>query len=111
MIENSVELSKIDWKRTFPWVRLFRVFHTAIDLRMLLLGSVAVVLLACGDAVFSHLPFAPPRDKLDSPFDWDERPQAVDLPGRARGLLQNPWRPRSLPGRIGAGAAACADGR
>jgi hypothetical protein len=92
MIENSVELSKIDWKRTFPWVRLFRVFHTAIDLRMLLLGSVAVALLVCGDAVLSHLPFAPARDKIDVTFDWNERPQAVDSRAVPEGLLQNPWR-------------------
>ena len=92
MIENSVELSKIDWKRTFPWVRLFRVFHTAIDLRMLLLGSVAVALLVCGDTVLSHLPFAPARDNIDVTFGWNERPQAVDPRAVPEGLLQNPWR-------------------
>ncbi len=92
MIENSLELSKIDWKRTFPWVRLFRVFHTAIDLRMLLLGSVGVALLVCGDAVLSHLPFAPARDKIDVTFGWNERPQAVDSRAVPEGLLQNPWR-------------------
>ncbi len=111
MIENSVELSKIDWKRTFPWVRLFRVFHTAIDLRMLLLGSVGIALLVCGDTVLSHLPFAPTRDKIDVTFDWNERPQAADPRAVPEGLLQNPWRGLIIAGGgLGRGAAARADG-
>jgi hypothetical protein len=98
MPENSFELSKIDWKHAFPWVRLFRAFHTAIDLRMLLLGSVAVVLLACGDAVFSHLPFAPPRDKVAVLFGWDNRAEAVDPRALPDGVLRYPWRPLLVAG-------------
>jgi hypothetical protein len=98
MPEHPLELAKIDWKRTFPWVRIFRVFHTAIDLRMLLLGSVAVVLLACGDAVLSHLPFAPSNDKLDVSFGWEDRPQTVAPMALPDAVLRNPWRPLFLAG-------------
>ncbi len=74
-------------------MRLFRVFRTAIDLRMLLLGSMAVVLLACGDAVLSHLPFAPAAGNLESPLGWDNRlqtPSPLALPDLA---LRYPWHP------------------
>jgi hypothetical protein len=98
MTQHAVELAKIDWKRTFPWVRLFRVFRTAIDLRMLLLGSVAVVLLACGDTLFSHLPFAPSSDRLDVSFGWEDRPQAVAATALPEAVLQNPWRPLFIAG-------------
>jgi hypothetical protein len=98
MPEHSVELAKIDWKRTFPWVRLFRVFHTAIDLRMLLLGSVAVVLLASGDAIVSHLPFVPSREKADIAFGWEDRPQAIAPLALADAALVNPWRPLAIAG-------------
>jgi hypothetical protein len=101
MPEHSVELARIDWKRTFPWVRLFRAFHTAIDLRMLLLGSVAVVLLACGDAVFSHLPFAPARDDFDAALGWDDRPQTIAPMALPDTVLRNPWRALFLVGAEG----------
>jgi len=91
MTERALELAKIDWKRTFPWVRLFRVFRTAIDLRMLLLGCVAVVLLACGDAVFSHLPFAPASNKVDLSFGWEDRPQTIVPMALPEAVLRNPW--------------------
>jgi hypothetical protein len=98
MPENSVAFAKVDWKRTFPWVRLFRVFRTAIDLRMLLLGCVAVVLFACGDAVFARLPYAPAGDKLDPPFGWEERPQAIAAIGSPDTTLRNPWRALFIAG-------------
>jgi hypothetical protein len=98
MAENSVVFAKVDWKRTFPWVRLFRVFRTAIDLRMLLLGCVAVVLLACGDAVFLHLPYAPSGDKPEAPFGWEDRPQALAAIGSLDAALRNPWRALFLAG-------------
>jgi hypothetical protein len=91
MPENTVDFAKIDWKKTFPWVRLFRVFRTAIDLRMLLLGCVAVVLLSTGDTAMSHLPYAPPREKLDTLFGWDERPTGVAAFARPEATLRNPW--------------------
>ncbi len=92
MPESTVDFAKIDWKKTFPWVRLFRVFRTAVDLRMLLLGCVAVVLLSTGDAVLSHLPYAPPREKLDTLFGWDERPTGLAAFALPEATLRNPWR-------------------
>jgi hypothetical protein len=98
MSPDSIDLTKVDWKRVFPWLRLFRVFRTAIDLRMLLLGSVAVLLLSCGDSVFSHLPFAPAGDKLETLFGWEERPAGVAAAGLAESTLKNPWRPLFVAG-------------
>ncbi len=92
MPESTVDFTKIDWKKTFPWVRLFRVFRTAIDLRMLLLGCVAVVLLSTGDAVLSHLPYAPPREKLDTLFGWNERPTGAAAFAPPEATWRNPWR-------------------
>lgn len=94
MPERTVDFTKIDWKKTFPWVRLFRVFRTAIDLRMLLLGCVAVVLLSTGDAVLSHLPYAPPREKLDTLFGWNECPTGVAAFVLPEATWRNPWRAR-----------------
>jgi len=96
MSEQPVVIDKIDWKRTFPWVRLFRVFRTAIDLRMLLLGCVGLVALAAGDAVFVRLPFAPSRDKARSVgYRWDEPLHGDALRDLPDSVLQTPWRPLS----------------
>jgi hypothetical protein len=88
MPDPVVEIGKVDWKRIFPWVRLFRVFRTAIDLRMLTLSCVAIVALSAGDWVFTRLPFAP--SSKNSPethavYRWD-RPSAenpIDFPAKA----------------------------
>jgi len=93
MPDTVVELGKIDWKRVFPWVRLFRVFRTAIDLRMLTLSCVAIVALSVGDAVFTSLPFAPSSKTASAShaaYQWD-RPAAdnpVELPAK---VVRNPW--------------------
>lgn len=93
MPDTVVELGKIDWKRVFPWVRLFRVFRTAIDLRMLALSCVALVALSVGDSLFSNLPFAPSgKASPDShaAYHWD-RPTAenpIDFPAK---FANHPW--------------------
>jgi hypothetical protein len=92
MPDPVVEIGKIDWKRIFPWVRLFRVFRTAIDLRMLTLSCVALVALSVGDSIFRNLPFAPEKNASEShaAYEWD-RPAAenpIELPGR---VVHNPW--------------------
>src|SRR6202035_1721232 len=85
--DTVVELGKVDWKRIFPWIRLFRVFRTAIDLRMLALGCVALVALSVGDSVFAILPFGSgdPNAASGRPaYSWDS-PAAinpVDFPSR-----------------------------
>ncbi len=48
-----------DYGRLFPWTHLFRAFRIAIDVRKLLLASLALGMLAAGDSLFSLLPFAP----------------------------------------------------
>src|SRR5580704_7040430 len=91
MPDTVVELGKVDWKRIFPWVRLFRVFRTAIDLRMLTLACVALVALAGGDWLFTSLPFVPRAAALSrEAYRWD-RPAAenpLDLPAK---VVHNPW--------------------
>jgi len=93
MSDSVVEIGKIDWKRLFPWVRLFRVFRTAIDLRMLTLGCVALVALSVGDWVFTNLLFAPSNTtsaESRAAYQWD-RPAAenpIDFPAK---VVNNPW--------------------
>ncbi|HET6324254.1 MAG TPA: hypothetical protein VFG04_06105 [Planctomycetaceae bacterium] len=93
MPDTVVELGKIDWKRVFPWVRLFRVFRTAIDLRMLSLSCVALVALSVGDSIFSNLPFAPSgkgAPESHAAYHWD-RPAAenpIDFPAK---FANHPW--------------------
>ena len=93
MPDPVVELGKIDWKRVFPWVRLFRVFRTAIDLRMLCLSCVALVALSVGDWIFSNLPFAASErgvPESHAAYHWD-RPAAenpIDFPVK---VANHPW--------------------
>jgi hypothetical protein len=93
MPDTVVELGKVDWKRIFPWVRLFRVFRTAVDLRMLTLACAAIVALSVGDWIFLHLPFAPSTKAGQRPeavYSWD-RPAAenpIELPAK---LVHRPW--------------------
>ena len=93
MPDTVVEIGKIDWKRLFPWVRLFRVFRTAIDLRMLTLGCVALVALSVGDWVFTNLLFTPSNTtsaESRAAYQWD-RPAAenpIDFPAK---VVNNPW--------------------
>jgi hypothetical protein len=90
MTERAGEVRHIDWKSAFPWVRLFRSFRMAIDLRMLLLGSIALVVLAAGDAVFWQLPFAPMRTTAAVNL-WDEPVYPLNNPlNLPNAFLQNP---------------------
>jgi hypothetical protein len=57
--EPAVELGRIEYARVFPWVHLFRAFRIAIDPRKLLLAALGVILLALGNWLIAHLPFAP----------------------------------------------------
>lgn len=103
MPDTVVELGKVDWKRIFPWVRLFRVFRTAIDLRMLTLSCVALVALSVGDWIFTRLPFAAaakssPESRVA--YTW-HRPAAenpLDLPTK---VVHNPWVRSSAWLRVG----------
>jgi hypothetical protein len=93
MPDPVVELGKVDWKRVFPWVRLFRVFRTAIDLRMVCLSCVALVALSVGDSIFTNLPFAPAEKggpESRAAYHWD-RPAAenpIDFPAK---VAHHPW--------------------
>jgi hypothetical protein len=93
MPDTVVELGQVDWKRAFPWMRLFRVFRTAIDLRMLSLSCVALVALSIGDSIFANLPFAPSEKgagESHAAYQWDrttaENP--IDFPSK---FMHHPW--------------------
>ena len=93
MPDTVVELGKVDWKRIFPWVRLFRVFRTAIDLRMLTLSCVALVALSAGDWIFTSLPFAAAAKSSPESgvaYTWHRPPadNPLDLPAK---VVHNPW--------------------
>ena len=92
MPDTVVELGKVDWKRVFPWVRLFRVFRTAVDLRMLTLSCSAIVALSVGDWVFLHLPFGPGKGepRPQPAYSWDRPPaeNPIELPAK---VAHHPW--------------------
>lgn len=69
MPENSVKLEAIDYARVFPWVRLFRAFWIAVDVRKLILAAAALLALSGGWWCVDRLPFAP--EHPDEPvIDW-----------------------------------------
>lgn len=56
MKQKLVELERIHFTRAFPWVNLFRAFRLALDVRKMILGMVALLLLGGGLSAFSYLP-------------------------------------------------------
>lgn len=56
--QNNLTGESVKYRQLFPWLRMFDVFWIAIDLRNLLLASVAVLLLSAGNWCFQQLPFA-----------------------------------------------------
>ncbi|MCH7988628.1 MAG: hypothetical protein IID46_05675 [Planctomycetes bacterium] len=88
MISNQTDLQRIDYRRLFPWVHLFRAFRIAIDPRKLILAGMALVSLAVGEALFSYLPFweagseisqDSSSDRMILIFPWQE-PLGYDVP-------------------------------
>ncbi|NOX54775.1 MAG: hypothetical protein GXP27_10115 [Planctomycetes bacterium] len=55
-MENNVTTNLRDW---LPWIRLFRSFSIAIDVRKLALAALALVTFSVGNALISLLPFVP----------------------------------------------------
>jgi len=45
----SQRVNRVEWHQVFPWLRLFRAFWIAIDLRKLFLAAAALLLVAVGD--------------------------------------------------------------
>lgn len=58
MAENTQQIDSINYLRVFPWLRLFRAFWIAVDIRKLLLAAVALLAISAGDLLFHQLPFA-----------------------------------------------------
>ncbi|MGH7202789.1 MAG: hypothetical protein ACREJB_19440 [Planctomycetaceae bacterium] len=84
---TTYEIPRLDVRHAFPWVHLFRAFRIAIDVRKLLLGAAALLLIAAGDWVFSFLPFAP--DDMPAPWPWEHSFGYAPLP--LRSLWADPW--------------------
>jgi hypothetical protein len=80
MNSNQTDLQRIDYRRLFPWVHLFRAFRIAIDPRKLILAGMALVSLAAGENLFPYLPF------------WEEARSEISLDStRDRKMLFLPW--------------------
>lgn len=71
MQDSQMGLRKIEYREVFPWVHLFRAFRIAIDVRKIILASLALVVLALGNWAFQSLPFAPEKSE-GFPRPWDE---------------------------------------
>ena len=57
--ERFYETNRAQLLRWLPWLHLFRAFRIALDVRKIVLGTLAVFVLAKGDALIDTLPFAP----------------------------------------------------
>lgn len=101
MKQQLVELERIHLTRAFPWVNLFRAFRLALDVRKMILGALALLLLGGGLFAFSYLPLdlsdtetaalrQPPwqqdlasRIESGRPFEpWDDAKYLATLLGR-----------------------------
>ena len=63
----------MNYREQLPWLRLFRAFSIAIDMRQIILAVMALVTLSAGNALISRLPFAPG----DEPLAWDATLQSI----------------------------------
>ncbi len=77
MRQQLVELERIHFARVLPWIHLFRAFRLALDIRKIVLGGLALVLLYGGLVAFSYLPFDLSESELQS-------------------LRQQPWQQEAL---------------
>lgn len=57
--ERFYETQRAQLLRWLPWLHLFRAFRIALDVRKILLGTLAAIALYAGDALIDALPFAP----------------------------------------------------
>lgn len=82
---HSESIDSINYLRAFPWVRLFRAFWIAVDIRKLLLTALALMVISVGDLLFDRLPFAPP-----APFAADVQ-RLREAPAGGVGLHTERW--------------------
>jgi len=80
MKQQLVELERIHFLRVFPWGHLFRAFRLALDIRKMILGALAVLVIYGGLAAFSYLPleFAEAEVQAVRSPPW-EFAQSLDL--------------------------------
>lgn len=76
MQQQMVELERIHFSRVFPWVHLFKSFRLALDVRKMILGAAALLLISGGMAAFSYMPLDLTKaetDELRKPL-WESEP-------------------------------------
>lgn len=80
MKQQLVELERIHFSRVFPWGHLFRAFRLALDIRKMILGALAVLVIYGGLAAFSYLPleFAEAEVQAVRTPPWELR-RSLDL--------------------------------
>ena len=83
-------ISRIEWRRIFPWLWLFRTFRIALDLRKLLLGVLALCFVVGGNHAVDLLGMRPEasKDKDSRVYPWDVAHELV--PDRVGGLSSDP---------------------
>jgi hypothetical protein len=65
----------INWENNFAWVKVFRAFRIALDIRKILLGSIGILLLMLGDwfisgeVIFSERNLETPLSRILKPLD------------------------------------------
>lgn len=108
--EQFYETSAIRWKRALPWLRIFRGFRLAIDVRKMALAVMALLIFTAGNRLLDWLPFSPAsRGEVDR-VQWmmdislpgfstsvpDEAPLAFEGADRIRPPVVRPTADRKL---------------
>ncbi len=56
-MESKIQSTEL--RELFPWIRFFRTFSIAVDVRKVVLAALGLVTFSVGNALISRLPFAP----------------------------------------------------
>lgn len=102
MLDLSVQLEGIQYRRVFPWLQLTRAFWIAVDPRKLLLSAAGLLLIVGGARVCESLPFAQRSDAGDAvspvvqPWPWQESLEydlwhGTDALAELQAGLRDPW--------------------
>lgn len=74
MDNKLATIDRIDYRRVFPWVHLFRAFSIAADFRKLLLAAAGLLAFSAGQLLIADLPFAPSpgAGRGDHRWPWEQ---------------------------------------
>ncbi|MBX3442938.1 MAG: hypothetical protein KF774_11070 [Planctomyces sp.] len=65
--EQFYEIPAARWRRTLPWLRLFRGFRMSLDARKLMLAVLGLLVFWAGQWAFDRLPFSPTARQAKDP--------------------------------------------